>query len=176
MKKQFVIIGIIFLLVSVGLSGCNSIEQTNETEQTNNNQTPQKGYTNITVEQAFNLLTNASNGIQIPIDVRTNSEWETAHIDTPYPENPQNWPNLQLGENLSSFITIYQGKQIILYCRTGVRSQNAAALLVANGFTGTIYNMLGGITAWKEAGYPTKANSNEIQKIQDALKNYNNIE
>jgi len=43
MKKQLVIIGIIALLVSVGLSGCNSTEQTTEQEQ--NNEKPQNGNT-----------------------------------------------------------------------------------------------------------------------------------
>ncbi|MCX6664213.1 MAG: rhodanese-like domain-containing protein, partial [Euryarchaeota archaeon] len=123
------------------------------------NPTNDVGYTNITVEQAYSLLTNTSNGIQIPIDVRTNNEWAVAHIDTPYPENPQHWPYLQNGENLTEFMELYQGKEIILYCKGGSRSKTAANLLVENNFDGTIYNMLGGIDAWTLAGYPTKANS-----------------
>jgi len=35
MKKQLVILGIVAILTFIGLSGCNSNEQTNETEQTN---------------------------------------------------------------------------------------------------------------------------------------------
>jgi rhodanese-related sulfurtransferase len=167
-NKQLVILGIVALLVSVGLSGCNS------TEQTHNNQTPQNSYTNITVEQAYNLLTNTSNGIQIPIDVRTNSEWETEHIDTSYPENPQHWPNLQNGDNLTSFLSTYQGKEIVVYCRTGVRSFNAVKLLIANGFTGKIYNMVGGIVAWTTAGYPT--NSDNTKKTQETPSNGANQE
>ena len=115
-------------------------------------------YINITVEQAYNLLTNTSNGIQIPIDVRTNSEWATAHIDTPYPENPHHWAYLQDGVNLTEFMDFYQEREIILYCQAGSRSKNAAFLLDANNYTGTIYNMLGGFEAWKTAGYPTKPN------------------
>ncbi|VVB62229.1 Thiosulfate sulfurtransferase GlpE [uncultured archaeon] len=122
------------------------------------NPTTYQGYTNITVEQAYSLLTDTSNGIQIPIDVRTNSEWAIAHIDTPAPENPQHWPYLQQGVNLTEFMQGYQGKEIILYCKAGSRSTAAAKLLVQNNFTGTIYNMLGGIDAWTLAGYPTKAN------------------
>ena len=48
-----------------------------------------ESYTNITVEQAWNFLTNTSNGIQIPIDVRYDNEWAVEHIDTPAPENPR---------------------------------------------------------------------------------------
>jgi rhodanese-related sulfurtransferase len=127
-------------------------------EDVSNNPTNYQGYTNITVEQAYILLTNTSNGIQIPIDVRTPSEWAIAHIDTPSPENPQHWAYLQMGQNLSKFMDLYQGKEIILYCKAGSRSKTAANLLVVNNFNGVIYNMLGGIDAWTLAGYPTKPN------------------
>jgi rhodanese-related sulfurtransferase len=121
--------------------------------------TTRSDYSNITVDRAWVLLTNISNGIQIPIDVRTPSEWAIAHIDTPYPENPQHWAYLQQGENLTEFMDLYQGKDIILYCKAGSRSTTAANLLVEYNFTGTICNMLGGITAWTAAGYPTKPNT-----------------
>jgi len=124
------------------------------------NLTNHQGYTNITVEQAYTLLTNSSNGIQIPIDVSSNSEWAVAHIDTPSPEHPQHWPYLQNGVNLTAFLELYQGKEIILYCKAGVRSNTAANLLVEHHFNGTIYNMLGGVDAWVRAGYPTKASDN----------------
>jgi rhodanese-related sulfurtransferase len=117
------------------------------------------GYTNITIEQAYSLLTNTSNGIQIPIDIRTNSEWAVAHIDTPTPENPLHWPYLQDGVNLTEFMEQYQGKEIVLYCKAGSRTLKAANLLVAQNFNGVIYVMLGGIDAWAQAGYPTKANT-----------------
>ncbi|VVB59215.1 Thiosulfate sulfurtransferase GlpE [uncultured archaeon] len=147
MRKKIILIIMILLLITItvffiGLSS---------------NPTNHQGYTNITVEQAYNLLTNASNGIQIPIDVRTDSEWTIAHIDTPAPENPQHWPNLQQGVNLTEFMELYKGKEIILYCRAGVRSKTAANMLVEHHFNGTIYNMIGGIDAWILAGYPTKA-------------------
>jgi rhodanese-related sulfurtransferase len=119
------------------------------------NSTIQAGYTDITVGQAWELLTDLLNGIQISIDVRSDSEWTTAHIDTPYPENAQHWPNLQNGEKLSEFMDLYQGKEIILYCAAGSRSTAAANLLVTNNFNGVIYNMQGGISAWIGAGYPT---------------------
>jgi hypothetical protein len=55
-------------------------------------------------------------------------------------------------------MSFYEGKEIIIYCRTGGRSVTASNMLVDNGFVGTIYNMLGGINAWKAAGFPTIAN------------------
>jgi rhodanese-related sulfurtransferase len=118
------------------------------------------GYTDITVDEAWDLLSNTSNGIQIPIDVRSDSEWIGEHIDTPYPENPRhhNFYDWDDSNVLQNFLSKYQGKEIIVYCRSGGRSASAVNILVDNGFSGTIYNMLGGITAWKSENYPTVAN------------------
>jgi len=118
------------------------------------------GYTDITVEEAWNLLNDTSNGIQIPIDVRTDDEWKDEHIDTPPPENPRHhnfyeWDNENI---LMEFMLLYHGKEIVIYCRTGGRSVSAANILIDNGFNGTIYNMLGGITAWNATGFPTIGN------------------
>ena len=55
---------------------------------------------------------------------------------------------------VQEFMSFYEGKEIIIYCRSGSRSVTASNMLVDNGFVGTIYNMLGGINAWKAAGFP----------------------
>jgi len=115
------------------------------------------GYTNVTVEEAWEMLNDPSpeNGIQIPIDVRTVEEWNLERIDTPAPEDPLLWADLQHGIGLQEFIEEYADKEILLYCRSGNRSFIATELLIDNGFTGTIYQMIGGIKAWQRAGYPT---------------------
>ena len=43
------------------------------------------GYTDILVQEAWGMLNDPSlsNGIQIPIDVRTDSEWYGERIDNP---------------------------------------------------------------------------------------------
>ncbi len=116
------------------------------------------GYEDISVGEAYSLLSNTSNGVQIPIDVRTDSEWRSERIDTPYPEFPRHFPISQLsGSGIQEFKARYGGQTIILYCKSGGRSSSAAQTLADNGFTGTLYNMEGGITAWKNAGYPTRA-------------------
>lgn len=115
-------------------------------------------YTNITVWDAWNMTDCTCGLYTIPIDVRTNDEWIAEHIDTPYPQDAQHWPNLQNGENLSGFMDLYRGQQVIIYCETGVRSFNAVKLLIDNGFNGTIYNMIGGITEWKNQLLPVKPN------------------
>ncbi|MCK5261019.1 MAG: rhodanese-like domain-containing protein [Thermoplasmatales archaeon] len=118
------------------------------------------GYTNLTVYEAWDLLNDTSNGIQIPIDVRTDGEWKNEHIDTPPPEHPQHY-RLDLLQNetgLQEFMSLYAGEEIILYCKSGYRSFVATNILVDNNFTGTIYNMPGGILGWKAAGLPTHGN------------------
>lgn len=42
-----------------------------------------------------------------------------------------------------------------VYCRSGRRSAAAAELMKEMGFR-VVYNMLGGITAWQEKGYPVE--------------------
>jgi len=118
-------------------------------------------YTNITVQKAYSMLTDVSNGIQIPIDVREDYEWVEEHIDTPAPENPRHHCVCEMAADeavLQAFIELYQGRDIILYSLGVSRSITAANLLIEHYFNGTIYIMLGGLTAWKQAGYPTKVN------------------
>ena len=119
------------------------------------------GCIDITVEEAWYLISNTSNGIQIPIDVRTDEEWENDFIDSAPPEYPRHhnvyeWENISI---LDSFIEQYNQKELILYCKSGGRSKYAAQLLTQNGFNGTLYNMLGGIIAWKTKGFPVRNNT-----------------
>jgi rhodanese-related sulfurtransferase len=152
------IVALIFSTLSVTSA---TILENNTILNQNSNENSKFYYIDITVEEAYILLTDTSNGIQIPIDVRLDSEWKVEHIDTPSPENPRHhcscaWSNQEI---LDEFISIFEGNEIIIYCRSGVRSRDASELLVENNFSGIIYNMLGGINAWKDAGYPTMPNT-----------------
>ena len=44
---------------------------------------------NLTVYEAWELLNETSNGIQIPIDLRNEDAWNESFIDTPWPEHPR---------------------------------------------------------------------------------------
>jgi rhodanese-related sulfurtransferase len=85
------------------------------------------------------------------IDIREPSEYIGEHI-----------PEAQLLP-LSKFkpeqISLIEGKEIIIYCQSGNRSQQAAQKLVNSGFT-EFRQLAGGITAWKQSGYPTQINKN----------------
>ena len=111
---------------------------------------------NITVQEAWELLSDTTNGMQVPIDVRTDIEWKDERIDTPYPEDPKHHclDDLQNDTKLMEFMQTYDGEELIIYCLSGGRSLIASNILNQNGFSGIIYNMIGGISAWKAAGLP----------------------
>ncbi len=80
------------------------------------------------------------------IDVRTQWEWDEEHI-----EGATHIPLDQISEKketLESFEVVY------IYCQSGGRSQIAAEELKILGIRQPV-NVLGGISAWQLAGYPT---------------------
>lgn len=116
---------------------------------------------NITVDEAWDMLTDTGNGIQMPVDVRREDEWITGYIDTPWPECPI-WYEKDLFQDpagLEDFIEMYDGEEVILYCKGGYRSYLVALILCSSSFTGIVYNMLGGITAWIAEGKPIRNNT-----------------
>ncbi|HDM67363.1 MAG TPA: rhodanese-like domain-containing protein [Thermoplasmatales archaeon] len=119
--------------------------------------TSYQGIINVTVDEVWELL-ESTDTMEIPVDVRTRGEYIGERIKTPHLyDRPRLYPLQLLQKNLylKLFINWYSGKEIILYCRSGNRSYRAAKLLFENNFNGVIYNMVGGIKAWKAAGYPT---------------------
>lgn len=77
------------------------------------------------------------------IDVRTRSEFASGHIT-----GAINIPVEELGARLSE---VPQGMPIVVYCRTGNRSNQAVGILSRAGFEG-LYD-LGGTVGWTSAGY-----------------------
>ena len=82
------------------------------------------------------------------LDVRTTSELE----QDGYIENATLIPHTQL-ESREGELPQDKDSLILLYCRSGNRSQDAAQTLVDMGFTNLI-ELESGITGWKEAGMP----------------------
>ena len=113
---------------------------------------------NVTVLEVWEMLNSEEDGIQLVVDDRTFEEYFNERIATPhFYDKPILYP-LQLLQKpffMNLFFMLFQGKEIIIYCRSANRSYIGATLLLDNGFEGTLYNMLGGIKAWKAEGLPT---------------------
>lgn len=122
----------------------------------------------ITVEEAWELLSSTSNGIQLPIDVRTDAEWVSKRIDTPFPEYARQFEKNDIinEQSYQEFLELYDGNDVIIYCKSGGRSSTSANILVSRGFNGTVYNVLGGITDWESAGLPIKNGNDMPEKPQ----------
>ena len=104
-------------------------------------------YTDIDVITANNMITNGSYPNLIILDVRTQSEYDERHL-----ENSILIPVVELESRINE-LSQYIDTEIIVYCRTGVRSAQASTILDSNNFT-KIFNVLGGINAWESSGYP----------------------
>lgn len=79
------------------------------------------------------------------IDVREREEWEQGHI-----EGALHWPLSALMQDAGAFTRTDPDRPAILYCRVGIRSRRAAALLAAAGHH-KLYNLAGGYEAWRMA-------------------------
>ena len=84
------------------------------------------------------------------VDVREPGEYATEHI-----------PGAVL-QPLSKFdpsqVRPQEGQTLVLYCQSGNRSTKAASQLLSQGMA--VSHLQGGLTAWKQAGYPTAASGN----------------
>ncbi len=134
MKKVLVIVlALIFIL-----PGCSSNEESNETSSEISTENTEAVYREITAEQAKEMM---DSGEEIIIlDVRTDAEFEEAHI-----EGAILIPDYEI-ENLAESQLPDKNSTILIYCRSGRRSEGAALKLVEMGYTG-IYDF-GGIIDW----------------------------
>ena len=75
------------------------------------------------------------------LDVRQPHEWDIVNLET---DGAVMIPLAELQDRLEELPT---DREIVVYCRTGARSANAAHMLVEEGFSG-VFNFVGGIHAW----------------------------
>lgn len=81
------------------------------------------------------------------VDVRTPQEFSEGHL-----KNATNF-DIYEPDFTSHFAELDKEKPVLVYCRSGKRSADAAALLEEAGFK-EIYNLDGGILRWEDAGKP----------------------
>ena len=109
---------IVSILLILLLIGCGSVS-----------------YKTIDATDAYALM--KENNDVVVIDVREESEYTKEHIEGSI--------NIPLGS--IETIDIDKDREIIVYCLSGVRSQNAAEKLVSMGYT-HVYNIDGGLINW----------------------------
>jgi rhodanese-related sulfurtransferase len=78
------------------------------------------------------------------VDVRSPEEFATGHIPGAV--------NIALSNLPQQMATLPKDRPIVLYCRSGARSNTAAAMLAKHGF-GNVHD-LGGIITWQAQGLP----------------------
>lgn len=104
----------------------------------------QRGVKEIDTRVAVQLINYENAAI---VDVRDDSEYANGHLP-----NSKHIPAEKMGERWKE-LEKYKDKPIVMIYRGGVRSSSASALLKKNGFL-RIFNLMGGIDAWKRANLP----------------------
>lgn len=135
MKRLNFLLFITMALFSLNVSACGLDKQPG-------------GYENSSVEHAHTHW-KAGEKSPVPfifIDVRTPEEYAESHI-----KGSTLIPLQQLEQRIAE---LPKDKQVYLYCHSGRRSVVAANILTKAGYS-NIENIEGGITAWKDAGFPT---------------------
>lgn len=94
--------------------------------------------------QVAEFETLVKGGKGIILDVRTPKEFSEGHIDGAININ---YFDKDFADQVAK---LDHSKPIYVYCHSGGRSAKAMTIMSGAGFT-TIYNLLGGYTAWKAA-------------------------
>ena len=111
-------------------------------------------YIDICVEKAHELIEGNPEEI-ILLDVRTEGEYNAEYIPGAI--------NIPLSDLESRIDELDSSKAIIVYCKSGGRSRTASETLAQRGFV--VYNMEGGINAWKEK-FATSTSTPKPTQIQ----------
>ena len=125
MKRVIIAVSVVLMLISL-LVGCSGGNSKNVYEQ-------------ITPAEAKALM-DSEDGYII-LDVRTPEEFAEGHI-----EGAILIPDHEIGEKAENVLT-NKNQLILVYCRSGRRSKNAANALAALGYTNI--KDFGGINDWK---------------------------
>ncbi len=142
------LVGILFFVL-LAVWGCSGGEQEKVRSSAGESaaplQAPAAPFKSVSPSEAAQLIDSKKN--LVLIDVRTPEELREGAIEgstmVPF------WAVMQ------NKLTIPKDSPIMLICAVGGRSYAAGQMLVKYGYT-EIYNLSGGISAWKQAGLPLK--------------------
>ena len=97
----------------------------------------------ISCGEVRSMLLSASADLLL-VDVRNENERSAGNI------GGHHFPMVDLEANLENIRQLAGTKEIVTYCRSGVRSAAATNLLLANGFD-TVRSMRGGLVEWQQS-------------------------
>ena len=124
-KNRLIVIAIVLILAAITMSGCESAGHA--------------GYNaRISHEQAMEIMT--GNGYVVILDVRSLEEFNTGHIP-----DAVSLPIDEISDAVT-FMIPDKGQIILVYCRSGIRSADAAVILSEMGYR-NVFDF-GGIIDW----------------------------
>lgn len=130
MIKRLLCLIVAVMLSSIALVACNVVQDDSQQNAS---------YEQITPAKAKALMDSSQD--HIILDVRTPEEFAEEHI-----EGAILMPDYEIGEKAESVLTD-KDQLILVYCRSGRRSKNAASELATLGYTNI--KEFGGIIDWE---------------------------
>jgi rhodanese-related sulfurtransferase len=146
MKKKNILLNILFVLIILGLSACQSSTVTTGGSETTEigKEIKVKGgsYIDISVNELVGMMENKDFTL-VNVHIPFEGDLPKTDLSIAYDTIGQNLD--QLGGDKNA--------KIVLYCKSDSMSMIAAEELVKLGYT-NIWNLDGGMVAWEKAGQP----------------------
>lgn len=130
------------LLIFIGLFGCQPSSKTESVSTANTTQTTSTSVITLTAREFA-----AKSPAGTILDVRTAGEVAQGKI-----EGAQ-VIDFYSSDFLDQVSQISKDQEVYLYCAVGARSEEAARMLLQQGYT-KVYHLQGGIQAWSQEGLP----------------------
>ncbi|MFZ6024945.1 MAG: rhodanese-like domain-containing protein [Bacteroidota bacterium] len=121
----------------------------------------------ITVAEFNSKLQSGSHQV---LDVRTAGEYKTGHLENALQAD---WLNKQQFEERVKYLD--KSKPVLVYCASGVRSEQAAKWLLKQGFS-EVFNLKGGISAWQLEGKQLEAETALTQMAVNTFQQKINVQ
>lgn len=136
-KRALGSLGLVLLLAAFLVAGCNSNKANKAPAAGETPTATEVNYKDISAEELKTMM--ETNKDLLVVDVREKEEYDQGHID-----GTLLIPTTEFQER---FTELPMDKPIVLVCRSGRRSAEAAGFLVQQGYT-EVYNLSGGVKGW----------------------------